>query len=608
MLTALLVLALVGAVAALAVAVASSRRLVRHMRAVRLRQEELEQIVAARAKELNRLRAVEEGLEEERRRAEVVRRDLRIEREWNRELRAKIAELHRERGLMGDTSDVRRLVLRTAIALLGAEKGLLLSREDEDNDGDLDLVCAEGFEHDPEGSAVAQHFASQVIDQDRTVRADHPDELGLDDWTPADDEIENLCAIPIYLHDRFSGVVVCANKDGGFEEYDDEILLSIGDQAGAALDNARLRGRIRQSYLTTVKVLADAIEAKDRELIGHSSDVSGYVTAVAQQLGMETAARERLVFASLLHDIGKIAISELILLKPAALTPEERAVVEQHPRIGFRLVEQIPELSGAALAVLHPHERWDGDGYPSRLRGEQIPLEARLIAVADAFSAMLADRPYRSAMTVDEACDELRRCAGTQFDPEIVRLFVDEVTDRPRGEGTSDALTSALADPELSGRLEEGERILGARAVSTLDAEPLLYCHSHLHESAAAEAARGQVQGRPFAVLIAYLPHLEEVNRREGYAAGDTAIRHLAESVVRLGAECGGTPARESGSRVALLVPGIGLETAEQLATRLTSHEGAGPVEITAAAWEPGDSGEDVIARARAGKRSETTA
>lgn len=597
-----------GALGALAVTLTSQRRTLRHARAASLRQEELEQIVAARAEELNRLRAVENGLHEERRKADIVRRDLRIEREWNRELRAKIAELHRERGPLGDTSDVRRLVLRIAIALVGAEKGLLLSREDEDHDGDLDLVCAEGFEHDPEGSAVAQHFATEVIDKNRTVRADHPDELGLDNRTPADDEIENLCAIPIYLRDRFSGVVVCVNKEGGFHEYDDEILLSIGDQAGAALDNARLRGRVRQSYLTTVKVLADAIEAKDRELIGHSSDVSGYVTAVARQLGMGTATRERLVFASLLHDIGKIAISELILLKPAALTPDERAVVEQHPRIGFRLVEQIPELSGAALAVLHHHERWDGEGYPARLRGDQIPLEARLIAVADAFSAMLSNRPYRSAMTVDEACDELRRCAGSQFDPEIVRLFVDEVLVRPRTGSSSDALTAALADPELASRLDEGERILGARAVSMLDSEPLLYCHSHLHESAAAEAARGQVQGRPFAVVMAHLPELEAVNQREGYAAGDAAIRHLAEAFVRLGAECGGTAARESGSRVALLVPGVDLETAEGLASRLASRDGAGPIEVTVAAWEPGDSGEDVLDRARTKARKPAAA
>ena len=617
MVTVLLALGLAAAVVALIVTRASRKQAVLHARAAELKRDELEKIVTARETELAALReklageereteheherveALEQRLEAEEREEATVRRDLRIEREWNRELRVKLAELHQQRGALGDTSDVRSLVLRVAIELLGAEKGLLLSRKDEDGDGDLDLVCTEGFEHDPGDSAVAQHFATEVVEQDRTVRAEAPEELGLPDRTPADDEIENLCAIPIYLRDRFSGIVVCANKQGGFEEYDDEILLSIGDQAGAALDNARLRGRVRQSYLTTVKVLADAIEAKDRELIGHSSDVSGYVTAVAGQIGMEPGARERLVFASLLHDIGKIAVSELILLKPGPLTPDERSLIEQHPRVGYRLVEQIPELADAAVAILHHHERWDGDGYPSGLRGDKIPLEARLVAVADAFSAMLTDRPYCGAMSLDEACAELRRCAGTQFDPEIVRLFVEEVTDRPLPDTAKDALSTALADPEVAGRLEEGERVLGARAVSTLDALPLLYSHRHLHESAAAEAARAQVQGRPFAVVIACLPGLEAVNRNEGYAAGDAALRQLAEAVVRVAAGCGGTAARESGSRIALLVPGIDLGTAEQLASRLTGSDGVGPIEVHAAAWQQGDSGDDVIARAR---------
>jgi HD-GYP domain-containing protein (c-di-GMP phosphodiesterase class II) len=173
----------------------------------------------------------------------------------------------------------------------------------------------------------------------------------------------------------------------------------------------------------SVELLTEAIEAKDPFLRGHSDEVSGYVAALAEKLGLEAGRREQLVLGSLLHDVGKLAIAASILLKPGALTPEERAIVEEHPLIGSRIVEQLRELSAVAPAILHHHERWDGTGYPNGLRGRQIPLEARIIAVADSFSAMTTDRPYRRRLSPAQARAELRRCAGTQFDPEVVSVF-----------------------------------------------------------------------------------------------------------------------------------------------------------------------------------------
>jgi HD-GYP domain-containing protein (c-di-GMP phosphodiesterase class II) len=180
--------------------------------------------------------------------------------------------------------------------------------------------------------------------------------------------------------------------------------------------------------VATVRLLAEAIEAKDPYLRGHSDEVSGWAACVADRLGMDDEAHDRLVLGSLLHDVGKLAIGESILLKPAGLTPEERSAVEQHAAIGSRIVEHVPGLSGIAPAVLHHHERWDGGGYPEGLRGEEIPLEARIIAVADSYSAMTADRPYRRRMPSHTAQAELRRCAGTQFDPEVVGVFCEELS------------------------------------------------------------------------------------------------------------------------------------------------------------------------------------
>ncbi len=175
-------------------------------------------------------------------------------------------------------------------------------------------------------------------------------------------------------------------------------------------------------------------------MLGHGEEVASYVTAVADRLGLEPRRREELVYAALLHDLGKIAISESILLKPSELSAEERGVIQLHPRIGAELVRQVAALRAIGPAVEHHHERWDGTGYPGGLAADAIPVEARVLAVADAFSAMTADRPYRAALSFDEACAELERCAATQFDPMCVRLFVEEARRRPPNAVRPDAL------------------------------------------------------------------------------------------------------------------------------------------------------------------------
>ena len=353
------------------------------------------------------------------------------ERQWARELREQVSRLHRELGTLAQTGDVRELVLETAVKLVEAERGLLLSRRDMDGDGDFDMVCQTGFENDATHSAVAQEYAGKVLERDKTVREDDSTNLRGEGRNPADDEIHNLLAIPIFIQDDFEGVVLCANREGGFDDLDDDVLLALGDHAGAVLENGRLQGELRSSYMAVVRMLAEAIEAKDPATLLHSEDVAEYVRGVAEGLGLEPRRREELLIASLLHDVGKIGVSERILLKPGALTPDERAAIELHPKIGYRLISQVPALEGIGPAVLHHHERWDGDGYPDGLRGDEIPLDARVICVADSFSAMTSARPYREPMTTDEACQELQRCAGEQFDPQVVELFVEQVCMHP---------------------------------------------------------------------------------------------------------------------------------------------------------------------------------
>lgn len=436
-----------------------------------------------------------------------------------------------------------------------------------------------------------------MIANDEIVRENDPSMEGGSD---VDDEIDNIVAIPIYILDRFSGVVVCANREGGFDEHDDQVLLALGDHAGAAMHNGSLQGELRRAYVGTVRVLAEAIEAKDRLLGAHSDLVSDYVTATADQLGLDSQARERLAFSSMLHDVGKIGISERILLKRGPLTPEERSVIELHTRIGARLVDQVPALRPLTPSILHHHERWDGDGYPSGLRGEEIPLEARIVCVADSFSAMVADRPYRKAMSEEDACAEIERCAGTQFDPEIARVFVAQVRRSEEQAPVAPSLAAAMEDPELRARADADTTLLGERSAGLSDNLTQLYGHRHFHDLVAAETERAAVQARPFGVVMAAL-RLERINREQGYEAGDAALRSAAAAAAAAAARCEGTACRFGGSRLALVVPGAGEAHAEAIAGELARHlaEVVDGAHVTCGVWRAGDRPADVIARAR---------
>ena len=537
-------------------------------------REELQREIDLREEDL---RERDAELDRERRQNERLRaRDAR-ERDINRELRRKIADLQARHGALGEWRDLPSLVLETAVSLTEAEKGILLTRED---DGDLEVAAHSGFDEDPRLDELAERFGGEALEQDRTLRED------------------DLLAVPIYVREELNGVIVCVNEEGDFKGMEDEVLLALGDHAGAILQNARLHGELRGAYLATVTLLAEAIQAKDPFLRGHSEEVSAYVAAVAEELSLEQDQRERLVFGSLLHDVGKIGISERILHKPGRLTPEEFAIVQLHPRIGYRLLEQVPALRPMASAILHHHERYDGGGYPSGLRGEQIPLEARIVAVADAFSAMTADRPYRSRMTMEDACAELERNAGTQFDPEIVRIFCEEVRKAPPDAG--DPLAAALADAELQLHRTDDEPVLGGGALALTDSLTLLYSHRHLHEVAAAEAERVRLQGDSFVIVLVSIDAVREVNATRGYADGDALLRRAARAMSSFAVRVGGTAAREGGVVLGLLIPGRNVPDETALAGDVADalREDAGEVRVAVARSRNGDSGDAVIARA----------
>jgi response regulator RpfG family c-di-GMP phosphodiesterase len=183
--------------------------------------------------------------------------------------------------------------------------------------------------------------------------------------------------------------------------------------------------QLQDTYRSTLEALGSAIDTRDVGTQAHSRRVRGYSLALARAHGVAKSQLRDLEHGVLLHDIGKIGIPDAILLKPGPLTPAEWAVMRRHPEIGRQMIEKIPFLERAAPIVYHHHERWDGTGYPSGLRGEGIPLGARVFAVADAFDAMTFDRPYSRAISVEAARNEIRRSAGTHFDPAVVDTFLE---------------------------------------------------------------------------------------------------------------------------------------------------------------------------------------
>jgi len=179
---------------------------------------------------------------------------------------------------------------------------------------------------------------------------------------------------------------------------------------------------LSRSYMATVRALSNAVEARDAYTGKHAERVAAYGMAVARALGLSAESPE-IEFGFLLHDIGKLAIPDAILYKPSALTEEERALMARHPVLGADIVRGIDFLGGAGQVVRHHHERWDGQGYPDGLRGEEIPITARVFAVADVLDALTTDRPYRPASTMPIAREIIIRESGSHFDPRVVEAF-----------------------------------------------------------------------------------------------------------------------------------------------------------------------------------------
>jgi HD-GYP domain-containing protein (c-di-GMP phosphodiesterase class II) len=241
--------------------------------------------------------------------------------------------------------------------------------------------------------------------------------------------LETALSCPLVIKDKFVGLINLGEKESKkpFGQKDVRLLSSMSGHVAVAIENAKLYEDLLKSYLSTVSALAEAIETKDPYTRGHSERVSIYATVIAQAMNLSEFEIEGIRVAGILHDIGKIGVPEGILLKFAPLTDAEFGVIKQHSTVSARIIEKAELPWEIKPLSLHHHERYDGSGYPDGLKEKDIPLGARILAVADTYEALLADRPYRRGFPKEKALEIIKEAAGTQLDPEIVPVFLDLV-------------------------------------------------------------------------------------------------------------------------------------------------------------------------------------
>lgn len=236
----------------------------------------------------------------------------------------------------------------------------------------------------------------------------------------------SLMTVPLVLEDKSIGAIQAVNKRDGqlFSKDDLDLFRSIADSAALAVNNAQLVADLQHSYDLTLDALSAALDLRDRETEGHSRRVVEYTSRLAEKIGLDKQSIKNIRRGALIHDIGKIGVPDAVLHKPGLLDVEERIIIERHPQAGYNMLADIPYLQQEIQIVICHQEKWDGTGYPYGLSGEEIPIGARLFAIADTFDALTSDRPYRQGSSYETTRKIIEEEAGRQFDPQAVAAFL----------------------------------------------------------------------------------------------------------------------------------------------------------------------------------------
>ncbi|MGB9722014.1 MAG: HD domain-containing phosphohydrolase [bacterium] len=239
----------------------------------------------------------------------------------------------------------------------------------------------------------------------------------------------SFLGIPLYMKSNSLGALVLLSNKKGYPEKDIKFIEGVSRQVVIALDKIQTIERIKEMNIESVLALVQAIESRDPCTKGHSLKVANLAQNIARVLAVSEKDLVLIEFAGLLHDVGKIAVPEPILQKPGPLNSEEWVIMKRHPLYSAEIIKPVRNLSEIVDWIKYHHERWDGSGYPEGLMGDAIPVEARILAICDAYSAMTEKRPYRNGFTKEQALEEILKFSGKQFDPELVEIFLNHLGD-----------------------------------------------------------------------------------------------------------------------------------------------------------------------------------
>ena len=341
-----------------------------------------------------------------------------------------LLEINRNLTMSLYVDDVLQSVMNTAIELLHCESGSLMLIDEQTEELVFKVVVGPASTQLlgtrlPPGVGIVGTVAQEgkpLIVNDATSDPRHY--KGIDDQTSL--QTLSLLAVPLITKARVIGVLEVVNKRDGtpFDDNDCAALNALAIQSAIALENAKLYSDLKQAFTDTVRIIANAVEAHDPYTAGHTNRVTNIALEIARELHWSREQIENLEIGALLHDIGKIGITDMILRKQGSLTTDEYLEMKQHPVVGAQMLKGVAALRPVLPYILFHQEHYDGKGYPFGFAGNEIPVEGRLLTVADTFDAMTSDRPYRKALSDEEALAEIVRQRGAQFDPEIVDALI----------------------------------------------------------------------------------------------------------------------------------------------------------------------------------------
>lgn len=326
-------------------------------------------------------------------------------------------------------------VMDSIIALMNAERGFLMLK---DESGAMNVQIARGMAQTDllkETFAISHSIVKRVAETGEAILTTNAQEDPRFDQQAsiATYHLLSILCAPLKVKDVLIGVIYVDNRaqSGIFHNDDLEIISSFSNQAAVAIENARLFDGLQASneelqiaYQATLEGWVRALDLRDKETEGHTQRVTNLTVKIAQAMNISGEDLIHIRRGALLHDIGKMAIPDGILLKPGALSPEERSLIEKHPVYAFEMLSPIKFLQPALDIPYCHHEKWDGTGYPRKLKAEQIPLAARIFAVADVWDALVSDRPYRKGIDPNEVKEKIKKDAGSHFDPRVVDVFL----------------------------------------------------------------------------------------------------------------------------------------------------------------------------------------